>query len=121
VWRLGAGDGGLDPGFNQVGYMTHHGAAGGNGNDTGYGVILHDDKLLVVGSSAGTANDNEMTIWRLDAQGRLDTSFNGTGSFSHEAEGGGVGYAVAVGPKEQILVAGSSNGDVAAWCLSTGP
>jgi uncharacterized delta-60 repeat protein len=120
LWRLRASDGKLDPGFNQVGYLTHHSAAGGGGSDRGHGAVLHEGKLVVVGSSAKAGGGAVMAIWRLDAGGGLDASFGGKGYYSHAGKGSGRGLAVAVGPKGQIVVGGDSSGDAALWCLSAG-
>ena len=115
----------LDPSFGSGGIVTHHNAAGGDGWDMGRGITLDaSGKILVTGASYKLGSGDEMTIWRYDAAGVLDTSFGGTGFVLHGNAAGGdlddEGDVIAVDPSGRIVVAGKSYGgpthyDMVTW------
>lgn len=147
VWRLNA-DGTLDTdpitgfgpaptaGTNRPGFITHHNAAGGDYSDSGAAVALTPEgKIVVVGYSQGrkyigTINVGstyaDMAVWRLNADGSLDSdlatgfgpvSTDGTkrqGYFTHHNAAGGVsndyGWDVTLTPSGKIVVVGESWG-----------
>jgi uncharacterized delta-60 repeat protein len=122
IWRY-KDDGSLDPGFNGVGYVTHDGAAGGSGADAGISVTIDTNgKVLVAGYSYNGTN-SDMTVWRYNSDGTLDTGFNTVGYVSHDNLAGGSGNdranALLIDANGKIVVAGySSNGtdfDMALW------
>jgi uncharacterized delta-60 repeat protein len=64
MWRYTPG-GELDTTFNNTGYFTHNGAAGGDNHD--YGLSIATDskgRMVVVGNSRNSKNDYDMTIWQ---------------------------------------------------------
>ena len=95
VLRLNA-DGSIDPNFDTGGY------SGLTGIFVGALAVQADGKVLVGGSftdyNYGTAPNN---VLRLNANGFLDTGFNGTGSGAS-----GLVYALAPLPGGQVLVGG---------------
>ncbi|MCZ6690688.1 MAG: hypothetical protein O7H41_13930 [Planctomycetota bacterium] len=116
VWRYDD-DGTLDATFNGQGWVVHHDAAGGGGNDRGLAVALDAvGRVVVVGRSGQVLPDTDMVVWRYDDTGSLDPGFNGQGWFTHgEAAGfpsiNDVGNAVTLDATGRILVAGSSGAD----------
>ena len=82
----------------------------GAGNDSAQStVMLPDGKFLVVGYSHN-GSDNDFVLARYNADGSLDTNFNGTGIVT-TAVGTGFDNAsdIIVQPDGKILVAGGSN------------
>ncbi len=64
IWRYNP-DGTLDTSFNNVGYVVHDNAAGGNGHDSGNDILLDSlGRIVVVGSSTGSGTGDDMAIWR---------------------------------------------------------
>lgn len=124
IWRFD-GNGALDTAFNTVGYVSHNGAAGGNGHDFGYGMTIDlSGKILVAGWGPNASGNEDMIVWRYNANGTLDTAFNGTGYVTHDAAAGGAnspdrGYAIRTDSAGNILVAGKSwngaNEDIVLW------
>lgn len=118
----------LDTTFNGLGYRTHHNAGGTAGSDYAYDSIVQPDgKIVVVGESRGTSLAFDMSIWRFNADGSLDTTFNGLGFLTHRITAGSSGYARANAVVQQndgkYLVAGYSRNGAAdqmtLWRINT--
>ncbi|MBF0362808.1 MAG: hypothetical protein HQK49_17450 [Oligoflexia bacterium] len=132
VWRLYS-NGSLDTTFASNGIYKHNGAAGGNGDDIAYAVALDSDqKIVVAGKSINASGNSDMLVWRLTADGNLDTATFGSGNgfFKHDnaATGSGddIAYAVAIDSNSgnKILVAGTSlkspgNSDMVIWRINS--
>ena len=74
------------------------------GDDRATGVVVQDDgKIVVVGS---TTSNNDFAIARLNANGSLDLTFNGTGLQSPTFGAVDVAQAVALQADGKIVVAG---------------
>jgi uncharacterized delta-60 repeat protein len=124
VWRFNA-NGTLDTTFNNSGFVVHNGAAGGNGDDSGNAITIDSHgEVLVAGSSANSAGNADMVIWRFNENGTLDTTFNNSGFVVHNSAAGGngddSGIAITTDSQHRILVAGSSrnisgNADMVVW------
>jgi uncharacterized delta-60 repeat protein len=135
IWRYNS-DGTLDDTFNSVGYVVHAGVVEGgsesdastNFYDEGVGRSIAFDqngKILVAGSVDRFATYNkDMTIWRYNSDGSLDTTFNAAGYVVHHNAAGGDGYDRGKGMKldasGNILVTGYSQdasyyNDMAIW------
>ncbi|MCP4382263.1 MAG: hypothetical protein GY798_12765, partial [Hyphomicrobiales bacterium] len=101
-------DGSLDTSLDGDGMLT---TAIGSGNDVGYSVTVQDDgKILVAGSSATGGSDNDFALIRYNADGSLDTSFDGDGMVTTNfGLTGDYGYSVTVQSDGRILVAGNSH------------
>ena len=105
-------DGLLDTSFSTDGKLT---TDIGLDNDYAHSVTVQaDGKILMAGSS----NDNFALI-RYNANGTLDTSFNGTGKLTTDIGSTDTGYSVTVQPDGKILVAGTSGGDFALLCYNS--
>lgn len=124
VWQYNS-DGSLDSTFNGTGYFVHDNAAGGNGHDCGISLALQiDGKVLVTGYSWSSIATNYMIIWRLNANGSLDTTFNSSGYAVHGNAAGGnstdSGHSVLIQSDGKIVIAGESrnlagNDDMVIW------
>jgi uncharacterized delta-60 repeat protein len=124
VWRFSP-SGDPDPTFGGDGFQSHHGAAGGNGEDVAIGLVLDaSGRAVATGYSTSGAGDQDLAIWRFTPAGALDTSFNGSGYAVHDNAGGAggndVGRAIAIDANNRIVVAGWSpnpagGDDMAVW------
>lgn len=100
-------NGSLDNSFGSGGKVI---VAFGPGTDTGSGVVLQGDKILVVGSSQhGGSTGNDFAVARLNSDGSLDSSFGSGGKRfidfgSFDDEGAGVALQ-----GDKIVVVGSTN------------
>ncbi|MBI5635246.1 MAG: SBBP repeat-containing protein, partial [Nitrospirae bacterium] len=113
IWRYNP-DGTLDTTFNNSGFVIHSNAAGGNSHDWGSSITIDaSGRIFVTGSSVNASGDDDMVIWRYNADGTLDTTFNGTGLIVHNNAAGGnssdAGYSITVDGLGRILVTGWSN------------
>ncbi|MCL4557068.1 MAG: hypothetical protein M1491_00265 [Deltaproteobacteria bacterium] len=108
IWRYNA-NGTLDTSFNGTGYVTNSNAAGGN-SAQGYSIITDaQGRILVTGVAWAASNNTYMTIWRYNANGTLDTSFNGTGYVTNNNAAGGSyaeGSSIITDAQGRILVTG---------------
>ena len=130
IWRYNP-DGSLDTGFDADGIVTHHGAAGGDGDDEGQSIILDAvGNILVTGYSVNAfvspavSGNRDMVIWRYTPNGTLDTSFDTNGIVVHDNAAGGsgvdVGLSMAQDATNKIVVTGysqniSNNRDMVIW------
>jgi uncharacterized delta-60 repeat protein len=114
LWRYSSSDGSLDTSFNATGFVTHADAAGSaGGNDVGRAIAIDpvDGDIVVTGWSPSQSGADDITIWRLNSTGSLDSAFNG-GYVSHNGAAGGSGTdegrAVVIDSARRIIVAGAS-------------
>jgi uncharacterized delta-60 repeat protein len=112
VWRFEP-NGDVDPALNGIGFQTHHGAAGGSGEDIGIGLLIDaQGRILVTGYSTNSLGDQDLVVWRLlGSDGALDAAFNGTGYATFDTPGivgtdNDVGRALAIDALQRIVVAG---------------
>ena len=125
LWRYND-DGALDTTFNSQGWVVQDN--GGGGGDMEYGMDLILDatgRIVVTGGSTTTAGGEDMTIWRFNADGTLDTTFNSQGWVVHDGGAGGAGgsdsgRAVTLDGSGKIVTTGLSwssllNDDMAIW------
>jgi uncharacterized delta-60 repeat protein len=123
LWRYSA-NGNLDTTFNSQGYVSHPGDAGNSGTTVGLGVATDGvtGKIVVCGYSFGQDGLWGMTLWRYNANGTLDTTFNGNGYLRDSGRQGG-GVSCAIDGSGRIAVAGFAwNGatwDAALWLYRT--
>jgi uncharacterized delta-60 repeat protein len=103
-------DGSLDTSFDGDGKVTTDIAGE---NDIGYGVAVQPDGKIVVVGSSGSAGYYIFALVRYNADGSLDTTFDGDGKVTTAV--GGIsdgGFAVAMQPDGKIVAAGHSyNGE----------
>ncbi|MFO0798605.1 MAG: FG-GAP-like repeat-containing protein [Gemmataceae bacterium] len=90
--------GGFDPAFNGGAIKTITRA----GNDFNRAVARQVDGRIVVVGDAGL----DVGLFRLTADGKLDTSFNATGDATFNVNGNDDGNAVAIDPNGRIVIAG---------------
>jgi uncharacterized delta-60 repeat protein len=65
IWRYNI-NGELDTTFGEgLGFVVHHGAAGGNGDDGGNSIYVDNNgKIYVTGSSYNIIRNSDMVIWK---------------------------------------------------------
>jgi uncharacterized delta-60 repeat protein len=106
-------NGSLDTSFNGNGTVTT-GVSSQNTEDSATGVALQSDgKIVAVGHVVTSTDQNgsprsDLAIVRYNANGSLDTTFNGTGKVIKDfGSVGDIGRSVAIQTDGKILVAGS--------------
>jgi uncharacterized delta-60 repeat protein len=100
-------DGSLDTGFDGDGKVT---TAIGTGYDEGYSVIQQADGKLVVAGTSYNGSNNDFALVRYNADGALDTGFDGDGKVTTAIGGGDdVGYSVIQQADGKLVVAGYSH------------
>ncbi len=139
VWQL-TPNGQLDPTFGdsdrfgqQKGFMVHNSAAGGDGMDYALDVRVLSSGHIVVAGFSFNGTDEEMVVWKLTPDGRLDPSFGDDNSSGQRkgfmVHGGAAGgtndraQGLAVDASGRILVAGYSttatgDHDAVVWRLT---
>jgi uncharacterized delta-60 repeat protein len=84
-------------------------------------------RIVVVGSGVVSGTDSDLVVWRYLSNGTLDTSFNGTGYFTHDGAAGVInssdnGSDIVIDSSNNIYITGSShNGidtDMVVWKIS---
>ena len=106
--RLNA-NGTLDATFNGTGKLL---LSLGGGDDAGYSVALQPDGKMVLAGHSFNGSNYDFSLARLNANGSLDTTFNGTGKLLLPVgSSDDRGYSVAIQPDGKIVVAGTSNND----------
>ena len=102
-------DGTLDSGFGESGKVT---SEIGDSSDSANSVALQDDGKIVVAGYTFAPGNNDFAVARYDSNGRLDTSFNGTGKATADFSKLDYGRSVAVQSDGKIVVAGdAAHGD----------
>ena len=98
--------GSLDTSFNVTGKVT---TPIGNDADSPYGLAIQGDGKIVVAGSSYNGSNNDFALARYNANGTLDTSFNGNGKLT-TAIGSGEDHAVSpvIQTDGKIVVAGDS-------------
>jgi len=113
----------LDTAFDSDGIVTSHGAAGGDEDDSGNAVAIDGSGRIVVVGYSHNGTNKDLTLWRYNSDGSLDTTFDGDGIVIHDNAAGGsgndVGKSVAIDGSGRIVVTGYSNNgaddDLALW------
>ncbi|MBK8466240.1 MAG: hypothetical protein IPL32_10455 [Chloracidobacterium sp.] len=84
-------------------------------HDFGLSVAMQPDgKIVTAGYSVVTISNNDFAVVRYNADGSLDTTFDGDGKVTTDFPGGSDGaYSVAVQTDGKIVAAGFSSGDFA--------
>ncbi len=107
VMRLNV-DGSLDTSFNGTGYMTHSSAAGGNYDFAKTISVDGNGKIVVAGTSKDAGGDPDFAVWRINTDGTLDSTFNGTGFTSVDLGlGDESAVDIAIESSGRIVVLGS--------------
>ena len=106
-------DGSLDTGFNSTGSYAY--PIGSYTAVSGHAIIRDTaGDYLIAGEVDLAANNADMALWKLKANGTPDTAFNGSGFVSHGNAAGGItnptdfGSSVVQDAFGRILVAGIS-------------
>ncbi|MGD9646608.1 MAG: PKD domain-containing protein, partial [Pirellulales bacterium] len=119
VTRLNA-DGSLDSSFDGDGKWT---GAFGSAQDIAYSVVVQPDGKILVAGLTSNGSNYDFALVRLNANGSLDTSFDGDGKATQAlGSGDDIAYAVGLQADGKIVLAGSSyhgNDDFAAVRYNT--
>jgi uncharacterized delta-60 repeat protein len=101
-------DGSLDTTFNGTGKAI---VPVGTAGDYAYSVTLQlDGKIVLGGTSTYAAGNSDFSLIRLNANGSLDTTFNGSGKAILPVDAASdYGYNVTVQPDGKIIVSGYSD------------
>ncbi|MDD3646896.1 MAG: choice-of-anchor Q domain-containing protein [Candidatus Dojkabacteria bacterium] len=94
LWRINS-DGSLDTTFNGAGYVTHTHAAGGGLEECSTLQVQSDGKYIAAGYASSPDNHStnyEMTLWRYNTNGSLDTTFDSDGYAVYSNAAGGYGH-----------------------------
>ena len=104
-------DGSLDLTFNGTGKVTTPIITG---DDDAEGVTIDAQGRIVAAGFVFGATSADFGLVRYNADGSLDTTFNGTGKVTTSLTAGNDrGRAVAIDPKQRIVVAGDTGNDFA--------
>jgi uncharacterized delta-60 repeat protein len=99
-------NGSLDTSFNGTGKVT---TAIGSTDDEAYALALQPDGKLVVAGYSYNGTDYDLAVVRYDADGSLDTSFNGTGKVTTGIGSNDDGAnALVLQPNGKLVAAGWS-------------
>jgi uncharacterized delta-60 repeat protein len=93
----------LDSGFGESGKVTT--GIGGNSHSANSVALQEDGKIVVAGYTIAPGN-NDFAVARYNANGSLDTSFNGTGKATADFSKVDYGQSVAVYGDGRIVVTG---------------
>jgi uncharacterized delta-60 repeat protein len=108
VMRFNA-DGSPDMTFNDTGKVMSN-----NANPAASASVQSDGKIVVVGSAYTDASNSDFAVSRYNADGSVDTSFNGTGMVvTSMAVGVDRAHGLAIQTDGRIVVAGESGGNFA--------
>jgi len=97
-------DGSLDTSFNGTGKVTTTIGRDGSADS----VAVQSDGKIVLAGSCFTGRQSEFALARYNADGSLDTSFNGVGTLTTAIGGGDAAHSVTVQSDGKIVVAGSA-------------
>jgi uncharacterized delta-60 repeat protein len=96
-------DGSLDTSFGDSGKVTTTVAKQSNAD----GVVMQSDgKIVAAGNAFIDGGNNDFGVVRYNANGTLDTTFNGTGKATADFGAHDIGHSVAVHGDGRIVVAG---------------
>src|SRR5438876_1036362 len=98
-------DGTLDSGFGESGKVTSE--IGRDADDATSVALQSDGKIVAAGRTFAPTN-NDFAVARYNANGSLDTSFNGTGKATADFSKLDYGRGVAVQSEGKIVVAGDA-------------
>ena len=122
IWKYSPA-GVLDSSFGSGGIVSNNNAAGGNGNDFGYSIVLDASGNIFVTGESHNGSNADMVIWKYTPAGVLDSSFGNSGIVTHGGAAGGNGddrgASIVLESSGSIYVAGYSyNGsdtDMVIW------
>ena len=112
VLRYGA-HGNLDTSFGDSGKVTTTVAKDSNADSV---AMQSDGKIVVAGNAFIDRNNNDFGVVRYNANGTLDTTFNGTGKATADFGAHDLGHSVAVHGDGRIVVAGYSTNESEKQC-----
>ncbi len=133
IWRFKE-NGALDNTFGGgAGFVLSHNAAGGGTYDDGFDIAVDGDGKILVAGASYNGSDEDMVVWRYNADGTPDASFGTNGKVVNDKGAGGgsqqvnnddFGYAITTDQQNRVLVAGWSvnplnNASMVIWRFNT--
>jgi uncharacterized delta-60 repeat protein len=115
VWRLTEA-GQLDQGFGKGGVVVLPKPAGA-GDDSGAALVIDDKGRIVVGGVTDVGAGKRVTIWRLSANGDLDSTFGLGEGFFVDSQRGQL-RSIAIDGAGRIVAAGRRGGQLAVYRLN---
>jgi uncharacterized delta-60 repeat protein len=115
--RLNA-DGSLDVTFGTQGRVVVLAGATTNTSMAVFGMVAQSDGRFVVGGNCFVDSASYACAHRFDANGGIDTTFNGTGQAMPAISSGAAYSRIALQPDEKILLASTCGGDFCAFRLN---
>jgi uncharacterized delta-60 repeat protein len=117
IWRYNT-DGSPDTDFDTDGMLVYDG--GIDDDEEGYCITTDaNGKILVTGYSYNVDSNTDMVIWRYNADGSLDDTFDTDGMAVYDSGVYEEGYSITTDAKGRILVTGyiydGSDYDMAIW------
>lgn len=102
-----------DSSFNATGVVTFREGTGYRWS-AGAVAVQSTGKIVIAGMRSTESTYAVLHVFRFNANGSRDNSFNGTGSFTYSTtpSGGEVGQDICIQPDDKILLGGSSNGRI---------
>jgi len=111
VWKIKS-NGELDTGFNNMGYVAFDNEENVYGLESGNGIMLSRNGIIVIGEGGGAVGTSDLSIWRFKLNGQIDANFNGNGYITHHNAAGGNGTDYGnkgiIDRNGRIVVAGMS-------------
>ncbi len=106
-------DGSLDAAFGSSGKKYLHGSAGGSGNDEAKAVVIDSNgKIVITGYSTNASGNADMVVWRLNADGTMDTTLDSDGiavfDGAKAADEPDYGEDIVIDSNGKIIITGSA-------------
>ena len=122
IWRYTPG-GSLDTTFNGTGYVSSNLPSSWSQNSYGWRIKTDNcGRILVVGYEQGTDYYEHVVIWRYNADGTPDNTFNGGINYIVSSVGtvlssptGGEGSNIFIDSSNNIFVTGGANSNMILW------
>lgn len=108
IWKYDT-NGSLHPNFGNNGIVIANNAFGGDSNDYGDTIAIDSNGSIYVSGYAYNGTDNDMVLWKYDANGSVDMSFGINGIVTFDGgRGGDYAHDLVVDSNGSVFIGGSS-------------